>query len=110
MSTTTWNLKWVPDIAFYNNSEKPSRCYLASPLNNWQYEDPAYALHITGLFEYRGYDRTLPIFAIDIPNVPVGSPLPFKLIVDGQWYYDPRFPTTTDPLGNINNVITLNPA
>lgn len=31
----------------------------------------------------------------------------YKFIVDGRWEFDPRQPLVTDPLGNVNNVITV---
>ena len=32
----------------------------------------------------------------------------YKFIIDGNWFYDVRKPTTNDGFGNHNNVITVN--
>lgn len=34
----------------------------------------------------------------------------YKFIVDGAWHYDPRQPVVTDEVGNLNNIVVIEPS
>jgi hypothetical protein len=33
----------------------------------------------------------------------------YKFIVDGAWHYDPHQPVVTDEVGNLNNIVVIEP-
>eukprot|EP00128_Syssomonas_multiformis_P002628 Colp12_sorted_trinity150504_noHs@18435 len=83
--------------------------YLAGTFNSWTYKDPAYKMVFSYIFENRnraeGQGRYVDVYELKV-KLAKGQHQ-YKFIVDGEWHYDPKKPTITDPQGNINNVITI---
>ncbi|KAI9143688.1 hypothetical protein BKA69DRAFT_1123097 [Paraphysoderma sedebokerense] len=82
----------IPKSFYFTPSTKAICVVLMSSLNDWTVGTQMFDEYEDGVFQ-----GTL--------NIPTDKDVEYKFIVDGVWMHDANKPSTTDPNGQINNIL-----